>query len=294
VPPSVDAIDQPEAIDQPATIDKPRRTTVAGLAAFVAGPDSGPTALFLPGYTGSKEDFVPVLPLLAAAGVRAVAVDQRGQYESQGDPDGPDSQYALDALADDVAAVAKELGCRVHLVGHSFGGLVARVALLNHPEVLTSVTLLGSGPAAIGGSRRLGLLASYAIYARGGIQAVWDGIRTMDPAEHPPEHLRFLHRRFFASSERAMLTMGQILLDEPDRVAEAAAAAVAHDIPLLVTHGVDDDAWFAPQQADMAARLGARYVVIGDAMHSPATQNPSGTADVLVPFFDEAEAEAAA
>src|SRR5439155_8725343 len=43
---------------------------------------SGAVVLFVPGYTGSKEDFMPLLRPLANAGYRAVAIDQRGQYES--------------------------------------------------------------------------------------------------------------------------------------------------------------------------------------------------------------------
>lgn len=267
---------------------------MAGLAALRAGPADGPTILMLPGFTGSKEDFAPVLPLLAAAGLRAVAVDLRGQFESTGDPDGPDSQFSLEGLASDVAVAVHELGGQVHLLGHSFGGLVSRAMLLTHPTLLASVTFLGSGPAAIGGPRRLALRAMYALYAQGGLGAVWDATRALDPTIRSPQEVEFLRRRFFASSERGMLVMAQALLEEPDRVAEAAAVASAHGIPLLVTHGVDDDAWVPTQQAEMAARLGARHAVIPDSMHSPAVQNPTGTADVLVDFVHAAEAATAA
>ncbi|MBL7490180.1 alpha/beta fold hydrolase [Frankia sp. AgW1.1] len=267
---------------------------MGGLAALVAGPADGATVLMLPGFTGSKEDFFPILPLLATAGLRAVAVDLRGQYESKGEPDGPDSQFSLDGLASDVALAARELGGQVHLVGHSFGGLVARATLLADPGLLASVTFFGSGPAAIGGPRGLALRAMYALYAQGGLDAVWAGTRALDPAVRSAEEVDFLRRRFFASSERGMLVMAKALLGEPDRGALATAVASAHGIPLLVTHGVDDDAWLPAQQADMAVRLGARHVAIPVAMHSPAVQNPTGTVEVLVAFIREAETEAAA
>jgi pimeloyl-ACP methyl ester carboxylesterase len=268
----------------------PRRTAVAGLAAYVAGANDAPAVLLLPGFTGSKEDFLPVLPGLAAAGLRAVAVDQRGQYESKGDPDGPDSQYGLDALAADVTRAAEELGGPVHLVGHSFGGLVSRAALLAHPEALASVTFLGSGPAALGGARGVLLRAMFALYEQGGIDAVWAAGQAVDVAVRPAEETEFLRRRFFATSERALLVAGQVLLDEPDRVREAAAVAAARGIPLQVAHGAGDDAWLPPSQADMATRLGARYTVIPDALHSPAAQNPAGTAEVLIAFIRDAVA----
>ena len=46
---------------------------------------TGAPVLLVPGYTGSKEDFIAVLAPLAAAGHEVLAIDQRGQYESPGD-----------------------------------------------------------------------------------------------------------------------------------------------------------------------------------------------------------------
>jgi len=56
--------------------------------------------LLIPGFTGSKEDFEPILPLLAAA---AVAYDQRGQYQT---PGGYAASYTLEALASDALSIA--------------------------------------------------------------------------------------------------------------------------------------------------------------------------------------------
>jgi len=80
------------------------------------GSDAKGTALLLPGYTGSKEDFTLLHGPLAARGYRSVAVDGRGQHESDGPDD--ESAYALDELARDVLAQVAALGERVHLVGH--------------------------------------------------------------------------------------------------------------------------------------------------------------------------------
>ena len=49
-----------------------------------AGPCELGTVLLVPGYTGSKEDFIALLGPLAAAGRRVVAVDLRGPV-----PDAP-------------------------------------------------------------------------------------------------------------------------------------------------------------------------------------------------------------
>src|SRR4029079_9873387 len=102
-------------------------------AALVGDPPPGTTpaapVLLVPGYTGSKEDFLPVLGTLARARHRAVSIDLRGQYQSVG-PDDP-SAYTIEAHAKDVAEVLASLGPQAHLVGHSFGGLVTRRAVIN-------------------------------------------------------------------------------------------------------------------------------------------------------------------
>src|SRR5215469_6875488 len=84
------------------------RTTRGAFAALRADPAGGvgdrQAALLVPGYTGSKEDFLAVLESLAAAGRAVTAIDMRGQYES--DPAADRSGYKLDQLARDVVAVA--------------------------------------------------------------------------------------------------------------------------------------------------------------------------------------------
>jgi pimeloyl-ACP methyl ester carboxylesterase len=125
--------------------------------------ERGP-ALLIPGYTGSKEDFLPVLEPLAAAGRTVVAMDLRGQYQS---PHAPSRDgYAPGELAADVLSVAAALGepgggahgsPGVHLVGHSMGGLIARHAALTRAGQLQSLALLGSGPGAIAGERAAAL-----------------------------------------------------------------------------------------------------------------------------------------
>ena len=84
-----------------------------------------------------------------------VALDQRGQYESPG-PDDPAALLGGRAGADVLAVGAvlrDESGEPLHLVGHSFGGLVCRAAVLAEPAAFTSFTLLGSGPSELAGRR---------------------------------------------------------------------------------------------------------------------------------------------
>ena len=85
------------------------------------------------GFTGSKEDFSALAPLIAEQGYRVIAHDHRGCHQSSHTP----GAYSLAQLASDVIAVQRALGLRhVHLLGHSFGGIVARhAALLPDAEI---------------------------------------------------------------------------------------------------------------------------------------------------------------
>ena len=72
-----------------------------------------------------------LLPRLAAAGKRAIAMDLRGFGWSDAPPDG----YEKENLATDVLAVLDELGLqRVKLVGHDWGGWVGYLLCLRAPE----------------------------------------------------------------------------------------------------------------------------------------------------------------
>ncbi|MGH9252134.1 MAG: alpha/beta fold hydrolase, partial [Acidimicrobiales bacterium] len=53
------------------------RTQRGEIAALESGSASSPTVALVPGWTGSKEDFVALLAPLAQVGWHAVAIDQR-------------------------------------------------------------------------------------------------------------------------------------------------------------------------------------------------------------------------
>lgn len=256
------------------------------IAALQAGPADGTPVLLVPGFTGSKEDFGPLLDPLAAAGLHPVAIDLPGQFESPPpDPDDP-AGYSTDGLGACVRAVAATLGGRVHLVGHSFGGLVGRAAVLADPAAFASFVLMDSGPGALTGPRaeRIALLGP--LLPELGVAGVYQASEAAAASEPgyvpaPPELAAFLEKRFLAGSAAMLQGMGDALLGEPDRVAELAAAGV----PLLVVYGAADDAWLPAVQDEMAERLGAPVVVVPDAAHSPAVENPPVTAVALLEFW---------
>lgn len=276
---------------RPRTLTIPQGTVAALDTGTVP---HGPTALLLPGYTGSKEDFAPILDGLASAGFRAVAIDLPGQYESPG-PDDP-AGYAVDTLAEVVQVIADTIDpSPIHLLGHSFGGLVARSAAIATPARWRSISLLDSGPGELGGPRRQRIDQLEPVLVEEGLDAVVKASEELDRAlpgwQDPSRDLiELLRARLLASSAAGLIGMAQALRVETDRTAELRDAGV----PALVAFGVHDDAWSTTSQQQMAERLASRTVVISDAAHSPALDRPQETVAALVSFWTDTDAEFAA
>jgi pimeloyl-ACP methyl ester carboxylesterase len=255
-----------------------------------AGPSELGTVLLVPGYTGSKEDFIAILGQLAAAGRRVVAMDSRGQYQTPG-PDDPDA-YDLGELGADAASVFAAVR-GTHLLGHSFGGLIAREAVLGGCRP-ASLTLLGSGPAALGGPRAeelyfmLNYLDGTPVAELGGkVAEIWHGVLRQQAVEAgvADEILAFLEERMLANNPTGLVTMATHLLKAEDRTAELAARR----IPTFVLCGEDDNAWPASVQREMASRLGAEHTVIPGAAHNPNVEAPATAAHALTSFWHSTE-----
>jgi pyruvate dehydrogenase E2 component (dihydrolipoamide acetyltransferase) len=114
----------------------------AGTLHYLRQGDGGEPVVLLHGFGGDLNNWLFIAPALA--GERAVyALDLPGHGGSSKDV----GSGALDVLA---RAVLQFLGAegleRVHLVGHSLGGLVAATVALEHPERVRSLTLVaGAG-----------------------------------------------------------------------------------------------------------------------------------------------------
>ena len=256
------------------------------------------TALLVPGYTGSKEDFLPILGEFAYGGRRVLAIDQRGQYETPG-PDDP-AAYDLAELGKDVAALldgdqgdspARPLIWRPGGPRGAAGRRGAgRVDYLDEPP----------GPGAIPGDRAAELRSFLDAVGptadpeqfRATVAAIWYTSRKPQAiaAGLSPAIVDFLQDRMLGNSATGLVAMARQLLAAPDLTEELAKL----DIPVFVLYGEDDDAWPAEVQEDMAALLEARRECIPGAAHSPAVEAPATTAHALTDFWNFTESSGTA
>src|SRR5829696_2969203 len=217
---TVNGVSAPPFLTLPATVRPAQVVTSRGEFAVLEAGSAGPTVLLVPGWTGSKEDFVALLAPLAAAGYHAVSLDQRGQYETPGST--LESDYSLTDLADDLLSVATEIApASVHVVGHSFGGLVARSAAIADPDAIASLTLLGSGPGAQPVERHDLLRAMANVIPAIGLEATWQAKRAYERSqgapEPPPEIELFMQQRFLANHPTSLRVMTLHLTTAPDQ-----------------------------------------------------------------------------
>jgi pimeloyl-ACP methyl ester carboxylesterase len=109
-----------------------------------AGPADGDLVLLLHGFPQTKRSWRHQLPALAAAGYRAVAVDQRG-YSPGARPVGVE-HYDLRNIVRDTLAIADALGAgRFHLVGHDYGAVIGWQVAARHGDRIATYTTLSVG-----------------------------------------------------------------------------------------------------------------------------------------------------
>lgn len=109
----------------------------------------GPRLLFISGTGGDLRTKPNVFDGALGRRFQLLAFDQRGLGRS----DKPDVPYSMADYADDAAALMDAVGWdRAHVVGVSFGGMVAQELVLRHAEKVERLVLACTSPGGAGGA----------------------------------------------------------------------------------------------------------------------------------------------
>ena len=246
-------------------------------------------ALLVPGYTGSKEDYAPVLPFLGEAGWDTLAYSQRGQGGSAA-PAGLGAYGMSDFVGDLIAVAEAWAGTtgRVHLVGHSFGGIVARAAVVKRPDLFASVTLFCSGRAVHDRMNALTILDPLPTGPGARQQVLRAYFPDMNFDEPGVGWAEFQRVRALDTASENLVGIARILSQlRPDTPALAATG-----VPVHVLYGDQDEIWPPSWYAEEAADLGARESIIRGGAHSAQLQFPQQWADLASSFWAEVESGA--
>jgi pimeloyl-ACP methyl ester carboxylesterase len=263
------------------------------LATASLGDPAHPPVVLVPGVTGSKEDFGLMLPILAAAGYRVRSYDQAGQYESAAAGPGglrpPRRRYDYDLFVDDLIAVleAEGAGAPVHVLGYSFAGTVAQLALVRRPELFASLALLSCPPEpgqAFRGVKRIGWISWLATGPVGAALMMWGIRRNFVPA--PPGRLRFVRDRLRVTNRASVGDIIGMMKRAPD-LRDALARI---DIPKLIAVG-EHDLWPLRLHFAFADRIRA-HVAVYRSGHSPCETSPHQLSRDLLELYSRSTAPA--
>ena len=167
-----------------------------------------------------------------------------------------------------------------HVLGYSFAGIVAEIALSARPELFASLALLGAPPLAgqtFRGVRWIGplswLLPAHAIASL----LIWGLVTNRNQA--PPGRLHLVRLRFEYTIRRSVDEIMKLMKNAPDLRKDLARSPV----PLLVAVG-ERDLWPLGLQHAFATRIGAELRVYRTG-HSPCETTPHQLARDLLALY---------
>jgi pimeloyl-ACP methyl ester carboxylesterase len=132
------------AMTRPTSLGTSRDVSLAHATVriFESGPSDGPPVVFVHGVLANADLWQHVVPVLAGAGLRCIAVDwPLGSHELPV----PDADLTPPGVADLVAELLVELDLHdVTIVGNDSGGAITQILMTRNPERIARVVLTPS------------------------------------------------------------------------------------------------------------------------------------------------------
>ena len=180
--------------------------------------------------------------------------------------------------------IARLSGSPVHLVGISFGGMIAQVTALTRPRLIRSLTLIGTAPSFPEEVRQGMRARAELIRAQGMVAVVESSLQrwfTQEIRVHRPDITDRMTKTLLGDDAATHAAIWDMIsgLDLDDRLSEILC-------PVLVVVGEKDPST-PPAVAERlsAAIKGSALVVIPGASHIVTVEAPSAVNTALLSFF---------
>jgi len=252
-------------------------------------------AILTHGYTGNSRNWALTVPALRES-FRTISVDLRGHGHSE-KPSSED-EYALEVMASDVYELLRALDVtECALVGHSMGGMVSQLLVLEHPEIVRALVLVDTAAEVPKGllyderrKQREGLVE---IARERGMEAVFEEQLRITPI-HPalkenPRYIDIWREQFLMTSREAYIAGAQGMASRRSLLGELPNVSV----PTLVICGEKDEPFLAPSHQMHEAISGSELVIIEGAGHGPQMETPGEFNRVLIEFLSKVRAASA-
>jgi 3-oxoadipate enol-lactonase len=233
---------------------------------------SGALALFLHGIRGNRRNWNLQLPVFARH-FTAAAWDARGY----GDSDDYEGALQFEHFTGDVLRVAEHFkASKLHLVGLSMGGRIARNVALHYPERLHSLTLINSTPGfdSLSTDRVRKFVVERNTRSADSVRQLLGSRARPGAFEELTESIALLHEKSYLKTVEASVAQDRAAPIEKIRV------------PTLIIGG-DEDSVYPPELAhDMARRIpGAELVMMEGGGHLVNLEQPERFNATVLPFL---------
>ncbi len=266
---------------------------VNGLSLFTRTVGEGPQTIVLHGGPGAHHDYLlPQFDLLAP-GRRLRYYDQRGGGRSPVDRDVPVGWR--EQVADLDGLITHWSAAPATLLGYSWGGLLAMLYTLEHPDRVGRLTLVSPAAATSAGraefERRFAERANDPRIAEERRRLAASGLRQRDPDAHRQRVFELAVAPYFHGPERARdLTPFRVTGRTQDEVWRSLGDYDLRvdlerlSVPALVAHGRHDPIPLASAE-DTARHLKATLVIFEQSGHVPYVEETDRFVAVLDGFL---------
>ena len=243
----------------------------------------GPVLLLLHGFTGGKLDFHDQIANFSDR-YRVVVPDNRGHGESTNT--GDESSYTLEVLLADLESFISELNLgKIHLLGHSMGGMVAIRYGIKHHRALASLMLMDTSSAPLK-MRSAAREAMQSIIEEKGLAGLVQMMRVAPTSPEVQNGIDFLGEDEHWHRVEEKLGQMDIVAYRALAMALGAATDLTEALapiscPTTIMVGEADTPFVEPSRK-MAETIGdARLCIIEGASHCPQYENAGGWTTVL-------------